>query len=1181
MKKLFKWLGILLLVLLLLILLVAGAIYFLAGTDKGFSLTTKELTKRVPGLTLTQAGGNLVNGVQAEGVNFENDTIKLQADGISSQWRLSCLTDKEFCLDTLVIDSVNVETFASEEPKPTEASGPIELPDITLPIGVNLQDILVRRLSLKLPGDAPPIVVNDITLSAKASDNTLTLSTLSAVYDTYSASVIGDITLSDDYPLDVKIALDALDILPEELPDGAGEQAAQVDIHLTQSLKDLQLNVDVSGSINATVTGSVQPLNEKLPANITVSSPTLGWPLLSQTQVAATNTIISVDGTLDDYEITLLTRVDGEQVPATTLQLSGVANTERAKLPAISIDTLDGTALGQAEASWVDGINWNTQWTLENINPEVYRADIKGMLDGQVEAAGTVSDGNWSLDVPLAKISGTLQDYPFDLDVKLAKALDNVWSIEKAILNNGENRINAFGNVSDTWDITVAAALPELTKLLPELSGGFNANVTMAGELETPDVNLVASTAGFAYNEIQVNGFSLIADIKELLNKDSDINLAMGSVVIGENTIQNGRFTLQGKRSDHTLALFADGPEATAIQLSSSGSLSENMDWEGSLDAVTLEVPAHTISLEQPTRLSWNNALQKFAVDAHCWVTEGSKLCLENEVLAESSGNAIVSLDQYSLNRLDPFLPAQTNMTGQLSLDTDIKWGEDQPGGFSALLQANIDQGGAQVSDDNGETVRFTYDSLALTTQASPNKVDAEIQLNSNNLGNATIAFTMDPSLDAKPIEGSVKLAGFDIGIAKAFLPDFDEITGELNIDGDVSGTLTDPRFDGKIVIDTPIVRAEILPLPITGGNITTTVQGRRAFIDGALNSDEGSITIEGAANWRVLSAWAAEVTLTGDALNIQSDPIQESHVDHQIRINATPRNIQVSGTIDIPMAVIDVGELPQGAATVSSDIVIVEDIEETTQSDTAIAASKDAGIPLIVDIDIVLGDEVALSAYGLTANLTGDISVLQKSPNPPQLGGEIEIVDGIFKQYGQDLEATGQIIFVGPINQTRLDIDAVRTIDSEDRVAGLRIEGTVAVPETSLFTEPGDKQQDAILSYIVLGRDINDDTSSQEANLLASAALALTVKGGQSIAGGLANVLGVQNIAFETQGQGDDTQLVVSGRVNDRLLLRYGRSVFAPESTLYLRYDLSKKLYLEAAQSAERAVDIFYQFSF
>ncbi len=1179
MKKLFKWLGILLLALLILLLIILGLAYFLAGTDKGFSLTSSELNKRVPGLVLTGTEGNLIHGIKADDINFENDAIKVDAKGVDTAWSLSCLLDKEFCLDRVVIDSVDVQTFASDTP-PQQSTGPVELPEITLPVGAKISEVLIKRLSIQLPGDAPPHVVQDIQLSAEAHNNVVDISTLSARYDTYTASVSGNIELTGDYPLDLDIALTAEDILPNELPEGDGDQSANVAIALNQSLKNLAVGVEAQGSVSATLTGSVKPLDPKIPVNLQLSSPSLGWPLISQSIVSASNTALTIDGSLDDYNITLLTRVQGEQIPLTTLQLSAIANTERASLPAVSIDTLDGSALGNANVSWSDGVSWDTNWTIEDINPEVYRPDLKGMLDGKIQASGSVVDGNWSLDLPKAAIDGQLQGYPFDLDIKLAKALDNVWNIERAVLNNGKNNINASGAVSDRWDLVATAQLPELEKLLPGLRGSINANVNMKGVLDKPDVDLVASTAGLAFNDIDINGLSLKADIKELLEKDSSVTLALGSVVVGENTIQNGRFNFQGQRSDHSFALFADGPQATAIDLNASGSLNQAMDWAGSLDAVTLDVPAHIINLDKPTSLSWNNALKKFAVDAHCWVTEGSRLCLENEVLAEPSGNAVVTLDQYALNRLDPFLPAQTNLTGQLSLDSDIKWGADQPGGFSTVLNAAIKQGGAKVVDANDNIVEFTYDNLDLTTQVNPNEVNADIGLSSKNLGNAKVVFTLDPTQEQKPIDGSVNLEGFDIGIAQAFLPDFDEVKGELNIDGILSGSLTDPRFDGEVIVDQPIIRAEILPLPITGGNITTTVKGRRAFIDGGLNSDDGKITIEGSANWRELDAWSAQVRLDGDALNIQSDPIQESQVNHSIKIDATPRSIKIGGTIDIPMAVIDVGELPQGAATVSNDIVIIEDIEEEKETKTA-KTSDGGGLPLLVDIDISLGDDVGLSAYGLTANLTGDISVLQRSPNPPQLGGEIEVVDGIYKQYGQNLEATGQILFVGPVNQTRLAIDAVRTIDEAvERKAGIRIEGTVANPETSLFTEPADKQQDAILSYIVLGRDLND-TNDQEANLLASAALALTVRGGRSVAGGIASALGVQDFALETRGRGDDTELVVSGRLNDRLLLRYGRSVFQPESTLYLRYDLTKKLYLEAAQNAERAVDIFYTFSF
>jgi len=1178
MKRLLKWFGWILLVLLVIILLVLGVAYFLLGTDSGFAMATREAAKRVEGLEIANGEGNIKKGIDAESLSFSNDALSVQADGVNTDWRLSCLMQKEFCLDAVIIDKLTVETFDTGKPVEEKTPGPIELPAINLPIDVTIKEVLVKKLTFQPPGDGPAQVIDDIALSARTEGNQVFIDNISAAYQDYTVAVKGDVTLQDDYPLDVELALNATDVLPDSVPEGEGEQPVAVALTLSDTLRNLSIDTQVSGVVDAALTGKLQPLEPNLPATLKLTSSSLGWPVTSQSQVKATGTSLSIDGTLDDYDVAIETKVTGDQVPETTLNINGLVNDKRATLPSITIGTLGGTAQGNADVSWVEGLDWKTQWQLNDIDPSIQVPDVTGKLDGAIDASGQVVDGNWTVDVTKATVNGVLRDYPLDLNARLSKGLDNVWLVDNVTLNNGQNRIKANGKVSDRWDITAAIKMPELANLLPALEGGFNADIGIKGALQTPNVKLNANAAAMQFNDIEINGFSLNADIKELFVEQSAVTLAIGSVDAGGQVIQNTRLVINGKRRQHSVKLFADGPQATAIDLLATGSLSETLDWAGSLDTVTLEVPAHTVKLDKPTALAWNNETRKLSVDAHCWTTEGSNLCLVNQVLAEPGGTANITLDQYALDRLNPFLPAETDLKGQLKLDSTVNWGDDQPGGFSATLDALIADGGAQVQDANGDPVSFTYDELSLTTRANPTSVEAELSLASQNLGQADISFVMDPSGDEKPISGTIKFDGFDIGIAKAFLPDFDVVTGSLSVNGDLSGQLSDPRFDGEIVLDEPVLRAEILPLPLTGGQVVATVKGKRAFVTGKLNSDKGNIAIDGAANWRQMDAWQADVTLTGDNLNIQSSPIEESTVNHVIKITARPGIIRVNGDIDIPMAVIDVEDLPQGAAGVSGDIVIIEDIEEVDKEAAPAKAPGDS--QLLVAINVTLGDDVGLSAYGLTANLTGDMNVRLKSPNPPTLGGEIEVVDGIYKQYGQNLKANGQVLFVGPVNQTRLAIDAVREIDGEDRVAGLRIQGTVGTPEIVLFTEPGDKSQDAILSYIVLGRDINE-TSDQEANLLATAALALTVKGGRNIAGGIADALGVQDFALETRGRGDDTELVVSGRLNDRLLLRYGRSVFEPQSTLYLRYDLSKKLYLEAAQGLESAVDLFYSFSF
>jgi len=1176
MKRLFKWSGRLLFALLILLLLGFGLVYILAGTDSGFKHVTDQLSKRVDGLELGAIKGNLQSGVKTDTLTFVNDSVALKATGVDSAWRLSCLIQRRFCLDLISVDEVEIATFATDQPV-VESDTPLELPSITLPLDLSAKDILVKKLTFKPPGNADALVFEDISLRAQTDNNVVTIDNASLHYQSYTAAVSGTIELNNDFPVDLSLELNAADILPDTVPEGEGAQPATVSVQLSDSLRNLDFTTQVDGAVNALMTGTVQPLDKQLPLRVKVSAKQLGWPITSQNQIKATDTLIEIDGTLNDYTLSVLTQLEGEQVPPTDLQLNGLANTERLALPNITVETLGGKATANATVSWIDSINWATQWTLADINPVTLIPDANGNLAGNIQASGLISEGTWTVDLQQALVTGELRDLPFELDVVLNKTIDNFWNVDRISLSNDENLVNIQGSIKNAWDMSGTIKLPRLQNLLPELSGGFNADIDIDGQLEKPNINLTARSPGIKYNDIQVQGISINAAIKQLFDNDSQLQIALGTVQSGEQIVSNTRLGLAGNRADHSLTLFADGPQSTAINLAASGSLNDQLDWRGTLDKVDLEVPAHKISLGSPTELAWDNALQKFSIDAHCWITQGSNFCLQNKVLAEPSGTANITLDQYLLNRLNPFLPAETTLEGALQMDARISWGDAQPGGFNAIVSTQVLDGGAQVLDANQERVSFAYDELTINSTINPLQVATQLNLSSRNLGNADIAFELDASDEQKPINGTVVVAGFDVGIAQAFLPDFDEIKGTLSINGDLTGQLSDPKFTGEVVLDNPELRAEILPLPVTGGRIVTTIKGKRAIIDGKLLSDDGSITIDGSANWQKADDWRADVELTGDQLTVLMDPVQDSTINHVINIRAQPNSIRITGDVDIPMAIIDVEDLPQGAATVSSDIIIEEDIainRAKKQKETP------GDLKLQVSVNVALGDDVNLSAYGLNAQLTGDMNIGLKSPNPPQLGGELAVVNGIYKQYGQNLKANGQILFVGPVNKTRLAIDAVREIEAEERTAGLRIQGTVASPEIELFTEPADKSQDAILSYIVLGRDINE-TTDQEANLLATAALALTVKGGKNIAGGIADALGIDDFALETRGSGNDTELVVSGRLNDRLLLRYGRSVFEAQSTLYLRYDLTKKLYLEAAQGVEGAVDLFYSFSF
>jgi translocation and assembly module TamB len=190
---------------------------------------------------------------------------------------------------------------------------------------------------------------------------------------------------------------------------------------------------------------------------------------------------------------------------------------------------------------------------------------------------------------------------------------------------------------------------------------------------------------------------------------------------------------------------------------------------------------------------------------------------------------------------------------------------------------------------------------------------------------------------------------------------------------------------------------------------------------------------------------------------------------------------------------------------------------------------------------------------------------------------GELSLNNGRYRAYGQRLTIRrARLLFIGPIDQPYLDVEAIRRVDSV--VAGLRLSGNAEQPTSEVFSEPAMSQEQA-LSYLVLGRPLGQNSGDN--NMLAQAALAMGLAGSAPLTGGLAQGLGIKDFQLDTAGSGTSTSVVASGSLSERLSLRYGVGVFEPANTIALRYELSKRLYLEAASGLASSLDLFYRRDF
>ncbi len=394
-----------------------------------------------------------------------------------------------------------------------------------------------------------------------------------------------------------------------------------------------------------------------------------------------------------------------------------------------------------------------------------------------------------------------------------------------------------------------------------------------------------------------------------------------------------------------------------------------------------------------------------------------------------------------------------------------------------------------------------------------------------------------------------------------------------LNANLQLGGNAQNPLVFGRLALDKVAIVGHWMPFDMTEGRLALNFNGMTSTLEGLLATTHGQLNLSGDADWRDINAWRARIAAKGDRLRVTLPPMVRIDVSPDVVFEATPQLFSLNGSVAIPWARITVQELPESAVGVSPDEVMLDNQLKPIQPATA-------GIPINSNLTIRVGNDVRLDAFGLKARLRGDLRVAQDQ-NGLGVHGQINIPSGRFHAYGQDLIVRkGQLLFSGPPDQPLLNIEAIRNPDAteNDVTAGVRVTGMADAPRLEVFSNPAMSQQEA-LSYLLRGQGLG--AGGADGNAMTSMLIGMGVAQSGQLVGKIGEAFGVSNLALDTEGVGDSSQVVVSGYVLPGLQVKYGVGIFDSLATLTLRYRLMPRLYLEAVSGLDQALDVLYQFEF
>jgi len=139
----------------------------------------------------------------------------------------------------------------------------------------------------------------------------------------------------------------------------------------------------------------------------------------------------------------------------------------------------------------------------------------------------------------------------------------------------------------------------------------------------------------------------------------------------------------------------------------------------------------------------------------------------------------------------------------------------------------------------------------------------------------------------------------------------------------------------------------------------------------------------------------------------------------------------------------------------------------------------------------------------------------------------------------------------------------------------GIKVKGRLQQPQLELFSNPAMGQTDT-LSYLLLGRPV-ESASGEEGEMMAKAALALGLAGGDQLARSIGDQFGLDEMRVESSDSGDQASLVVGRYLSPRLYVSYGVGLIESLNSLNLRYQISDRWQVEAVSGENQGADFLY----
>ena len=555
--------------------------------------------------------------------------------------------------------------------------------------------------------------------------------------------------------------------------------------------------------------------------------------------------------------------------------------------------------------------------------------------------------------------------------------------------------------------------------------------------------------------------------------------------------------------------------------------------------------------------------------------------------------------------------------TFDLSATLDAAGTPSLQGAVSAFRESGDLLIEAPASEGGVELLRAGLKQLDARLQFAGARAAATLQVRGDALGSATAQAEVPlqfaagdwmPSLKV-PLSGRVDVNVPSLGFTRALVGEAWRLSGVLQAQLALSGTLQQPRISGALTGKQLVAVQREFGMRLTDGELDAQVTDNQIDVR-TLRFASGKGSVQMTGSLRPDDRSEAVVTLSQMPIPLGAG--QRLVLSGESRATLAGGLLSLRGALRADEGVIEIssGDTPE----VSSDVVVVRNATQaaarreqssrrTASRDTASRGARTAagtgaeaertdapvankGFRVQANLAIDLGDRFRVFGAGVDARLAGQVTLSGRLPDAPRLNGTVSIAQGSYTGFGQNLEIErGKLVFSGPVDNPAIDIVAYRRFLPVE--AGVAISGTARFPRLTLVSKPDVPEPDK-LSWLVLGMSAESSRGGQAAALQAAAVLLASGDPRAAAAPSLASTVGLDVLSVRTGASGltssgsaaasvQDSVVTLGKRVSERLFLSYEQSLRGLQNLLRLQYEISERLSIRGRVGTENAIDLVW----